>query len=149
MYSLPVELNTTIVPVNPHPSKLSTCRNVENYILVWLDCNINKLKDYYRNSIVDLQNIINSIYMFKDIDQCVDFLIDVENEKVFMIISSSLAQQIIPIIQNVSQIDPIRRNFPSLIIIRRCILTLKIQLYFIVFQLEIHQFNLKYIIRNL
>ncbi len=34
-------------------------------------------------------------------------------------------------------------------IVRRCILTLKLQLYFIVFQLETHQFNLKDIIRNL
>ena len=66
-----------------------------------------KLKDYYRKSVVDLEKIINSIYMFKNIGQCEHFLTDVENEKDFLVISSSLPEQIRPTIENISQIDSI------------------------------------------
>jgi tetratricopeptide (TPR) repeat protein len=99
--------NISIISTDNHPSKLSTLRNIENYILIWLDSNINEFEEYYRKSINELQHIVNVIYTFSDVDQCVDFLTDIEHEKVFMIISNSLDRQVVPAIENVSQIDSI------------------------------------------
>ncbi|CAF1409830.1 unnamed protein product [Adineta ricciae] len=90
-----------------HLSNLPKLRNIENCLLVWLDSNISESDDYYRSSIDELQHIVNFVYSFSDVDQCVDFVTDIDYEKVFMIISDSLAQQMLPAIENVPQIESI------------------------------------------
>ncbi len=89
------------------PLKFKKSHFVQNYILIWLDSNIAEYDQYYQSSIFQFRSIINSINTFIEIDQCIDFLTDVNQEKVFMIISTSLAQQLMPLIQNLSQIDSI------------------------------------------
>ena len=85
----------------------TTLEFTQNYILIWLDYGIDASNQYYINVISQLQNVIYSVFTFTDADQCVDFLTDIDNEKVFMILSNSLVQQLITLIQDQAQIDSI------------------------------------------
>ena len=56
---------------------------------------------------MDCQNIVNPIKTFINVEACLEFLKKIENEKICMIISGSLAQDIVPQIHNMSQVDTI------------------------------------------
>ena len=68
-------------------------RVTQNSCLIWLDANLNTSNNDYDHAITELRHSVNSIDTFTDVDQCVDFLTDIEDGKVLMIISSDLGQQ--------------------------------------------------------
>ena len=80
---------------------------VQNFVLLWLDSNINKSNDDYNNSMTQLRKIVNTIDTFTDTDQCVGFLSDIKDEKVFILVSGDIAQSIVPRIHDTSQLDSI------------------------------------------
>jgi tetratricopeptide (TPR) repeat protein len=82
-------------------------RIIENFIVVWLDSDIKESNDDTKNFINRLRCMINSIKTFADPDQCVEFLTKVENEKVFLIVSESLGQQVVPLISELAQVASI------------------------------------------
>ncbi|CAF5048138.1 unnamed protein product [Rotaria sp. Silwood1] len=79
-------------------------RVLQNFRLLWLDANFDESKDNYKISTQHLRNILETVTTFTDIDECIDFLSDIENENVFMIISGALGQHIIPVIQECPQL---------------------------------------------
>lgn len=79
-------------------------RMVPNILLIWLDNNIDKNSINYQNTITQFQRIVNTIQTFTASDQCIDFLTDVCNEKVILIISDALCQKIVPLIHHVTQL---------------------------------------------
>ncbi|CAF1051780.1 unnamed protein product [Rotaria sordida] len=83
------------------------CRMIQNFLLVWLDANIDESKEDFKNSLTNLRHIVATITTFTDADQCVDFLRDIEDEKVFMIVSGVLGQNILPDIQALPQLHSI------------------------------------------
>ncbi|CAF3327828.1 unnamed protein product [Rotaria sp. Silwood2] len=83
------------------------CQLLQNFLLIWLDADFNESKEDFRKSILYLRNIVATVKTFTDVDQCIDFLTDLENEKVFMIVSGILGQQLIPEIQVCPQLDSI------------------------------------------
>ena len=54
-----------------------------------------------------LCDAVKTIDTFTDGEECVDFLGDIEDEKVCMVISGSLGQQIVPLVHNMPQVDSI------------------------------------------
>jgi hypothetical protein len=76
---------------------------IQNVLLIWLDENSTD----YRNTITQLRCVVNSITRFTDVNQCVDFLTDIYNENVCMIISGALYQNILPLIHDVIQLHTI------------------------------------------
>ena len=82
-------------------------RIVENVLLIWLDNNIDNNSINCQNIITQLQHTVNSIKTFINVEACLEFLKNIENEKICMIISGSLAQDIVPQIHNMSQVDTI------------------------------------------
>ncbi|CAF1342469.1 unnamed protein product [Rotaria sordida] len=82
-------------------------RVLQNFLLIWLDAAFDESKENYKESIQHLRHIVASITIFMDADQCVDFLSDIEDEKVFMIVSGTLGQHIIPEIQVCPQLASI------------------------------------------
>jgi tetratricopeptide (TPR) repeat protein len=86
-----------------HPST----RLIENFIVIWLDSNMNETNDDYRNSLTSLRHIVNTIKTFTNTNSCIDFLIQIKDEKVFMIVSGALAQTTVPHMQPMSKIDSI------------------------------------------
>jgi hypothetical protein len=51
--------------------------------------------------------LVNTVNAFIDADECIDFITDGEQEKIFMIISGTFSQIIVPIVQDISQISSI------------------------------------------
>ena len=84
-----------------------TVQMVQNVLLIWLDNNINDNSADCRNTINQLRRTVNTVNIFTDADQCVDFLTTIDNEKACMIISGSLSQHIVPCIHTMSQVDSI------------------------------------------
>jgi len=81
--------------------------SVEDTILIWLDENMNEYHDYDENAIIQLQTIVNSVKIFIDSNQCIDFFTNVINKRVFLIVSNNLAQILMPFMDDVSQLDSI------------------------------------------
>jgi hemerythrin-like domain-containing protein len=80
---------------------------LQNFLLIWLDANLDEAKEDFENSIQHLRCVVATIATFTDVDECIDFLSDIENEKVFMIVSGALGQHLIPEIQAWQQLQSI------------------------------------------
>jgi tetratricopeptide (TPR) repeat protein len=80
---------------------------VQNILLIWLDNNIDDNSANYRDTVTQLRRVVNTVRTFRDSDQCIQFLQNMNNEKVCMIISGSLGQHILPWMRNMSQVDSI------------------------------------------
>ena len=80
---------------------------VQNVLLVWLDNNINENNSDCQNTISQLRRTVNSVNIFTDGQECIEFLEDIADEKACMIISGSLGQQIISRVHDLSQVDSI------------------------------------------
>ena len=85
-------------------SQNSQKRILDNFIVIWLDSNINEYDTDTQYSINQLQNVVNSFERFVDPEQCIDYLTDIKNVKVFMIVSGSLEQQFVTLIQDIPQL---------------------------------------------
>ena len=85
----------------------SNRRIVQNFLLVWLDSNIDETEADCRNTITHLRRIVNAINLFTKTDQCISFLTQIKNEKAFLIISGTLGKTIMSTIHEISQLDSI------------------------------------------
>ena len=79
----------------------------ENFFLIWLNGDIDENSSDCQNILVQLHRAVHTIDTFKDGEECIDFLGDMADDKGCMIISDSLAQQIVPLVHNMSQVDSI------------------------------------------
>ena len=82
-------------------------RNPQNFLLVWVDVNIDESKPDCQNTLNQLRAIVNNVNLCTRADQCIQFLQDTQNEKAFLIVSGSLGQKLVPHIHPLSQVDAI------------------------------------------
>ena len=82
-------------------------RMVQNVLLIWLDNNIDDHNTDCRNTLAQLRRVVNTINTYTDSEQCIEFLQATKNDKVCMIISSSLGQHILPRVHDMAQVDSI------------------------------------------
>ncbi len=80
---------------------------VQNVLLIWLDNDIDGNSVDCRNTLTQLRPIVNTIDIFTDCDQCVDFLTDISNEKVCMIISDATCRNTVPLIHDIDHVHSI------------------------------------------
>jgi tetratricopeptide (TPR) repeat protein len=80
---------------------------MQNVLLIWLDTNIDDSNEDCRKTIIQLQRTVNTIKTFTNGEECLEFIKDMSNEKVCMIVSGSLGQHIVPGVHNMSQVDSI------------------------------------------
>ncbi|CAF1055743.1 unnamed protein product [Rotaria magnacalcarata] len=97
---------------NKKTSKLSRFRShshiVQNFVLVWLDPNIDgKLNDEHREIVNQVRSIISNVKIYSDVDKCTTFLDRIKSEKVFMIVSGALGQHALPRIHHIPKLDSI------------------------------------------
>lgn len=93
---LPLD-ETTVNDKHDPPLKLRRQLHIQNFVLVWLDSKINKHDEQFHH-------IVDTINTFIDVDQCLDFLSDIEDQKIFLIMSDDLDQQLISLIHDISQL---------------------------------------------
>ncbi|CAF1352944.1 unnamed protein product [Rotaria sordida] len=77
---------------------------VQNFLLIWLDEKIDESMDDYRKSIQKLRCTVNTIQTFRNADECIDYISQLENQKAFVIISGVLCESVVPRIHDISQI---------------------------------------------
>jgi tetratricopeptide (TPR) repeat protein len=80
---------------------------MQNVLLIWLDNNIDDNNEDCRNTVTELGRVVYDIHKFTDVDQCIDFLTDIYNGKVIMLISHALCQETMPLIHNIVQLHTI------------------------------------------
>ena len=84
-----------------------TRKLIQNFLLVWLDANLDESKADFKKSLERLRNVVASIITFQDVKECVNFLNDISQEKIFIIVSGSLGRQIVPDFEDMPQIQSI------------------------------------------
>ncbi|CAF4770316.1 unnamed protein product, partial [Rotaria magnacalcarata] len=67
--------------------------------------NVNSTDD--QSAIGELQHVSDTIHIFRDRDQCIDFLTDSDNDKACMIISGALCQNVVPLTHDITQLQTI------------------------------------------
>ena len=80
---------------------------VQNYTFVWLDSNIDETQQDMKHSLSQIRSIVTTIDTFTDVGQCLDFLDQLEQVKIFMIISGALGQSTLPHIHDRPELDSI------------------------------------------
>jgi hypothetical protein len=84
-------------------SWISRARITQNYRLVWLNSNIDEINNDH--SITELEEVVDAVQTFMDIDKCIDFITNIKEEKIFMIISGEFGQTTVPIVHDIAQIN--------------------------------------------
>ncbi|CAF3322563.1 unnamed protein product [Rotaria sp. Silwood2] len=86
-------------------------RFIENCIIIWVDSKHsrrNRTDNDIQTSITALRHIVNSITLFHTCDACIEFINSkVKEEKIFLIVSGSLAQRLVPQIEHDIKLDSI------------------------------------------
>ncbi|CAF1354870.1 unnamed protein product [Rotaria sp. Silwood1] len=94
-----------IIPKWDH--RTDTNEIIQNFLLIWLDENIDESSDDYLNSIKQLRRTINTIEIFHDINAFIGYLSRIQNEKSFLIISGALCESVVPRIHDMIQLHSI------------------------------------------
>ncbi|CAF0817847.1 unnamed protein product [Rotaria sordida] len=76
--------------------------NLESFACLWLDQNINSTQDNLQTH-KELRQVINHLRIFDNIDECEQYIRQITNEKLVLIVSGSLGQQLIPQLHDLPQ----------------------------------------------
>ncbi|CAF0994460.1 unnamed protein product [Adineta steineri] len=80
-------------------------RIVQNYLLICLDESLDETNKDYKHILAQIQTGADNVSVFTQRDQCIDFLSDSEDIKSFLVVENIIAQHIIPLIHDISQLD--------------------------------------------
>jgi tetratricopeptide (TPR) repeat protein len=90
-----------------NPLQTTQSKMMENFIIVWLNLNINDSTEGKDDLVMQFRSIISTIKTFTDINECVDFLTDLTDEKVFMIIDDYPNENFLSILDEISPLHSI------------------------------------------
>ena len=82
-------------------------RRAQNFLLIWLDADIDQTKEDCQNMLTQLRTIVNDVNIFTQLDECIQFLSTIDGGKAFVIASGSLGQCLVPGIHAMPQLDEI------------------------------------------
>jgi tetratricopeptide (TPR) repeat protein len=82
-------------------------RIAQNFLVIWIDANIDQSTQDCQNTLGQLQSVVNDINIFTKPDEAVDFLTEVHGMHVFLIVAGTLGQHILPLIHDIPQLDAI------------------------------------------
>jgi hypothetical protein len=82
-------------------------RMVQNFLIIWLDKNIDENNDESRETINDLRQMTNDVHTFTDVDNCINFITAMKGQKVFMISSGALGQTTLPLVRDMDQVSAV------------------------------------------
>ncbi|CAF3513859.1 unnamed protein product [Rotaria socialis] len=80
---------------------------IDDFIIIWLDANMDEANCDYQQSITKLRCIVDSIKLFRNEDDCNDFLQRVNKQKFSLILSENCGENLIPKLLHSSQLDSI------------------------------------------
>ncbi len=98
--------NTSIESSSTRQHRPIRTRMVQNFLLIWLDGNIDEINnDDFLNSMNKLRQVVNKVKTFTDVDECVEYIDGIKQEKIFMIFPGALSETTVPIIHDKPQIN--------------------------------------------
>ena len=80
---------------------------IQDVVLIWLNSSIDDNDNDYQNTLTQLRRVVNTVYTYTENDKCIDFLTDISNVQVFLIISGTSSQEIVPAIHDILQLHKI------------------------------------------
>ncbi|CAM2719333.1 unnamed protein product [Rotaria socialis] len=92
--------------VSNDPIRSKRCM-IQNYLVIWADANIDPSNDGCQKALTQLQKVVSQLNFFTTLAECIEFLNRLDKEKVFLILSGSFGQTLVPDIHNMSQVDVI------------------------------------------
>jgi tetratricopeptide (TPR) repeat protein len=96
---------TATAAENRGENDLEDC--MEDFIIIWLDATINSDRDILFKRQCFLQTPANCIRTFVDQNKCVEYIQEIHNEQIFLIVSGSLGQIVVPLVHDLSQVSQI------------------------------------------
>jgi tetratricopeptide (TPR) repeat protein len=88
-------------------SHVSVAHMLENTVLIYLDLSKGLYEDVESKWFTEMRGIVNVVNRFTDVDDCVDFLTEIENENVLMIVSEDCSQNVLTHIEEFHQLKSI------------------------------------------
>ncbi len=85
-------------------TKMIEQQNLENFQIVWLDADIDKTDENLQTTSL-LRATINYLNTFDNIYDCYDHIATIQDEKVFLIVSGSISQNIVPYVYQMPQVQ--------------------------------------------
>ncbi|CAF0714934.1 unnamed protein product [Adineta steineri] len=80
----------------------------QNYVLVWVDANIDQTNKDCQNTLTQLRAVVNDVVIFNQSDACVQFLDKLKDDKALVITSGSLGPYfLVPAIHHMPKLDAI------------------------------------------
>ncbi|CAF0886118.1 unnamed protein product [Rotaria sordida] len=76
--------------------------NLESFACLWLDQNVDSTQDN-RDTQLELRKIINHLRTFDNNDECEEYIRQITQEKVVLIVSGSLGRQVVPRLHDLAQ----------------------------------------------
>jgi len=90
------------------PTQLSNARMMQNFLIVWLDGNIDEMGNVeYDTSITKLREVVNTVNTFTDMNECVNFITNIKTKNIFIISSGTLGQKTVPTVHSMAQVNSI------------------------------------------
>ncbi|CAF1414275.1 unnamed protein product [Adineta steineri] len=100
-----LSLNTTITPSDAIQPRR---RMGGNYSLLYLDECMDETNQEYQSILTQLKTRTANVNIFKQRDECIDFLTDAEkNSKSFLVVENATVQQIMPLIDDIQQLHSV------------------------------------------
>ncbi|CAF5118510.1 unnamed protein product, partial [Rotaria sp. Silwood1] len=82
-------------------------RRPENYLVIWVDENIDMANEDCQNTIEQLRAVVNQINTCATADQCIQQLMENQEEISFVISSGALGQHLVPSIHGMTKLNAI------------------------------------------
>jgi hypothetical protein len=104
----PTTAATSTKPSDMDSHRPFNARIVQNFHLVWLDGSIDEdNNDDCRNSITKLRQVVTTVNIFTDVDECIDFITDKKEEKTLMMVSGTFSQITVRVVQDIPQVSSV------------------------------------------
>ena len=88
--------------------RLRGTRRIQNYMIIWLDSNIDEVENKECiNAISKLRRVVNNVNTFTDVNECINFVSNIREEKTFMISSGIFGKIAVPIVHSMPQVNTI------------------------------------------
>jgi tetratricopeptide (TPR) repeat protein len=95
------KLNTTSSSDNIYHRQ----RITQSVMVIWEDTSIDQSNKDCQNTLVQLQSVVDDVHIFTQRDECIDFLTEVDDMKVSLVMMGTLGQQTLPVIHDIPQLD--------------------------------------------
>ena len=82
-------------------------RILQNFLLVWLDASMNEKEHFFKTSLEQLRQFVASVNTFTNPNECYDFMKTIQDETIFLIVSGSLGQYLVPRIHSFTHLKSI------------------------------------------